>query len=104
MQPLLNMTAPVLKVRVEGLKFEYQLTEDDVKKVFARYGEVRWVTLDKEGTSASIQLADVNQVFAAQADLDNKQLSGMSGAHLSVEFQNAPGGIPGAPPTAPTAP
>lgn len=80
------MSSPPLKVRVEGLKFEYQLTEDDVRKVFARYGEVRNVDLDKEGTSATITLAQPHQAIMAQNDLDNKQLSGMSGAFLRVEF------------------
>jgi len=85
-----SVNPPVLKVRVEGLKFDYQLTEDDVRKVFARYGDVRNVNLDKEGTSATIQLEQPHQAIAAQHDLDNKQLSGMQGAFLRVEFNSPP--------------
>merc|ERR1712093_967771 len=37
--------APPLSVRVEGLSFQYQFTEDDVRKVFSRYGDVVHVTV-----------------------------------------------------------
>lgn len=84
--PPMPMMAPTLMVRVEGLKFEYQLTEDDVRKVFARYGEVAYVNVEKEGTAATVQLAQPAQAVAAQSDLDNKQLAGMSGAFLRVEY------------------
>jgi hypothetical protein len=90
--------SPVLNVRVEGLKFEYQLTDDDVRKVFARYGEVRHVTVDREGTAATVQLEQPHQAMAAQHDLDQKQLSGMSGAFLRVDF--APTGSPYGDPSA----
>merc|ERR1740117_2140299 len=69
------MPSPMLTVRVEGLKFEYQLTDDDVRKVFARYGEVLHVMVDKEGTSAVVQLEQAVQAITAQQDLDHKQLS-----------------------------
>eukprot|EP00439_Symbiodinium_sp_Y106_P036120 s3989_g4.t1 len=77
-------------VRVDGLKFEYQLTEDDVRKaasqVFSRYGEVVTVKMDREGTTSQVQFAQPHQAMAAQHDLDKKQLQGMSGAFLTVEF------------------
>lgn len=72
------------------MKFEYQLTEDDVRKVFARYGEVTHVTVDRDGTQAQIQFEHPHQAVAAQHDLDRKQLAGMSGAYLRVEFPPAP--------------
>lgn len=81
--------SPTLNVRVEGLKFEYQLTEDDVRKVFARYGEVAAVTVDREGSQAQIQFMEAHQAVTAQHDLDRKQLAGMSGAYLRVEFPPA---------------
>lgn len=84
------MTSPVLNVRVEGLKFEYQLTEDDVRKVFSRYGEVYHVTVDREGTAATVQFQQPHHAMSAQHDLDRKQLAGMSGAYLRVEFPPAP--------------
>lgn len=80
---------PSLNVRVEGLKFEYQLTEDDVRKVFSRYGGVLAVTVDRDGTAASVQFETVQYAKAAQHDLDRKQLAGMQGAHLRVEFPPA---------------
>jgi len=79
-------TTPILNVRVEGLKFEYQLTEDDVRKVFSRYGEVFHVTVDREGTSSTVQFTQPHHAVAAQHDLDRKQLAGMSGAYLRVEL------------------
>mmetsp|Transcript_151307 Transcript_151307/g.275312 ORF Transcript_151307/g.275312 Transcript_151307/m.275312 type:complete len:384 (-) Transcript_151307:225-1376(-) len=81
--------APILNVRVEGLTFEYQLTDDDVRKVFSRYGEVFHVTVDKEGTSATVQFDQPHHAMAAQHDLDRKQLAGMQGAYLRVDYPNA---------------
>mmetsp|Transcript_57691 Transcript_57691/g.185391 ORF Transcript_57691/g.185391 Transcript_57691/m.185391 type:complete len:374 (-) Transcript_57691:651-1772(-) len=88
--PSMPMAAPVLNVRVDGLTFEYQLTEDDVRKVFSRYGDVFHVSVDKEGTTAQVQLGQYHQAVAAQHDLDKKQLAGMSGAFLRVEFAPQP--------------
>merc|ERR1719210_956691 len=88
--PSMPMPPPILNVRVDGLTFEYQLTEDDVRKVFSRYGEVFHVNVDKEGTVAQVQLGQWNQAVAAQHDLDKKQLAGMSGAFLRVEFASQP--------------
>lgn len=87
--PIAN-PSPILNVRVEGLKFEYQLTDDDVRKVFTRYGEVFHVTVDREGTSATVQFTVPQHAVAAQHDLDRKQLAGMSGAYLRVEFPPSP--------------
>merc|ERR1719221_2255585 len=80
--PAMPMTMPggKLLVRVEGLSFEYQLTEDDVRKVFARYGDVTAVNVEKDGTNAQVEFALPQQAITAQGDLDRKQLAGMSGA------------------------
>eukprot|EP00931_Biecheleriopsis_adriatica_P077498 TRINITY_DN5104_c0_g1_i1.p1 TRINITY_DN5104_c0_g1~~TRINITY_DN5104_c0_g1_i1.p1 ORF type:complete len:398 (-),score=99.14 TRINITY_DN5104_c0_g1_i1:39-1121(-) len=88
--------SPWLNVRVDGLKFDYQLTEDDVRKVFARYGTVVSVKMDREGTNSQVQFAQPHEAMAAQHDLDRKQLAGMQGAFLTVEF--AAGGYGGVPP------
>merc|ERR1719203_1876870 len=88
--PSVPMASPILNVRVDGLKFEYQLTEDDVRKVFSRYGEVYHVNVDIEGTSATVQFQQPQQAMAAQHDLDRKQLAGMAGAYLRVEFPTTP--------------
>jgi len=84
--PSMPMAAPMLNVQVDGLTFEYQLTEDDVRKVFSRYGEVAYVNVDKEGTTAQVQLGQMHQAVSAQRDLNAKPLAGMSGAKLRVEF------------------
>jgi len=81
---------PMLNVHVDGLKFEYQLTEDDVRKVFSRYGGVSGVNVDREGTKATVTFDQPHQAVAAQQDLDKKQLAGMSGAFLRVEFVATP--------------
>mmetsp|Transcript_1630 Transcript_1630/g.2851 ORF Transcript_1630/g.2851 Transcript_1630/m.2851 type:complete len:389 (-) Transcript_1630:17-1183(-) len=92
------MVTQWLTVRVDGLKFEYQLTEDDVRKVFSRYGEVVAVKMDREGTTSQVQFAHPHQAMAAQSDLDEKQLAGMSGAYLTVEFAPTQGyAVPPAP-------
>merc|ERR1719199_1786046 len=83
------MSSPILNVRVEGLKFEYQPTEDDVRKVFSRYGEVCHVTVDREGTAATVQFTQPQHAVSAQHDLDRKQLAGMQGAFLGVDFPPA---------------
>mmetsp|Transcript_91085 Transcript_91085/g.294136 ORF Transcript_91085/g.294136 Transcript_91085/m.294136 type:complete len:402 (-) Transcript_91085:503-1708(-) len=85
--PPMPMVPAQLSVRVDGLKFEYQLTEDDVRKVFSRYGGVSKVDVDREGTKATVSFDQPHQAMAAQHDLDRKQLAGMSGAFLRVEFQ-----------------
>jgi len=82
---VMPMMQPMLNVRVDGLKFEYQLTEDDVRKVFSRYGGVSSVTVDRDGTKATVTFEQAHQAMAAQHDLDKKQLAGMSGAFLRVE-------------------
>lgn len=87
---MMPLTSPTLNVRVEGLKFEYQLTEDDVRKVFSRYGGVVAVAVDRDGTGATVQFDSPQHAKAAQHDLDRKQLAGMQGAHLRVEFPPGP--------------
>lgn len=84
--PAMPPMSPGLHVRVDGLRFEYQLTEDDVRKVFSRYGDVVHVAVDAEGTTAQVQLGQPHQAFAAKHDLDKKELAGMSGAFLRVDF------------------
>jgi len=84
--PPMPPMSPVLHVRVDGLRFEYQLTEDDVRKVFSRYGDVQQVHVDAEGTTAQVQLGQPHQAVAAKHDLDKKELAGMSGAFLRVDF------------------
>lgn len=71
--------AAVISVSVEGMKFQYQLTEDDLHKVFSRYGSVQKIRVDEAGTSASIAFQDMQQAQAAMTDLNGKVLNGLEG-------------------------
>jgi len=111
-------TTHQLCVRVEGLTFDYQLTDDDVLKVFSRYGEVSHVLVNADGTSAVVRFEQPQKAIQAQRDLDGKELVGMSGALLRVSVevvllhsvptlpvqQHHPGGYAPCPPMAPPMP
>lgn len=83
---------PPLAVRVEGLSFHYQLTDDDVRKVFSRYGHVQSVDVKHGGNLAYIQFLSTSHALAAIQDLDGKTLAGLKGGKLRVGFDNAMGG------------
>lgn len=73
------MPAPVVNVCVEGMKFVYQLTEDDLHKVFSRYGSVKEISVDEVGTGAQITFDSFPHAQAAMSDLNGKVLSGLDG-------------------------
>ena len=79
-----------LHVHVGGLSFDYGVTPDDGQKPFARYGRVTAVAVDRKATTARIRFERPHQAAAAQHRLDRKQLTGMSGAYLRVEFPPVP--------------
>lgn len=79
------MQAPPLSVKVEGLSFQYQFTEDDVRKVFSRYGDVVGVNVAIDGASATVIFAAFANAMAAWSDLNGKQLAGINGAFLKVD-------------------
>jgi len=83
---------PPLAVRVEGLNFHYQLTDDDVLKVFSRYGPVASVDVRQGGNLAYIQFMSVHNACQAIQDLDGKTLAGPKGGRLRVAFQSPTGG------------
>merc|ERR1719181_137547 len=56
---------PTIAVSVEGMKFQYQLTEDDLHKVFSRYGGVKTIRVDEAGAAAQITFANFNDAQAA---------------------------------------
>eukprot|EP00397_Hematodinium_sp_SG-2012_P016445 GEMP01016776.1.p1 GENE.GEMP01016776.1~~GEMP01016776.1.p1 ORF type:complete len:375 (+),score=66.88 GEMP01016776.1:318-1442(+) len=80
-----HMQSPPLTVRVEGLSFQYQFTEDDVRKVFSRYGDVASVLVGTDGASATVAFANFANGMAAWSDLNGKQLAGINGAYLRVD-------------------
>jgi hypothetical protein len=70
---------PSVNVSVEGMKFQYQLTEDDLQKVFTRYGTVKHITVDEAGASAVITFHTFQDAQAAMHDLNGKVLNGLDG-------------------------
>lgn len=83
--PTSQINSPPLTVRVEGLSFQYQFTEDDVRKVFSRYGDVQNVQVGTDGASATVTFANFANGMAAWSDLNGKQLAGINGAYLRVD-------------------
>eukprot|EP00929_Paragymnodinium_shiwhaense_P072264 TRINITY_DN36679_c0_g1_i1.p1 TRINITY_DN36679_c0_g1~~TRINITY_DN36679_c0_g1_i1.p1 ORF type:complete len:487 (-),score=125.59 TRINITY_DN36679_c0_g1_i1:269-1729(-) len=84
---------PVVQVSVEGMKFQYQLTEDDIHKVFRRYGTVKRVSVNEAASSAMVVFDKTSDAQAAMNDLDNKVLTGLDGT-LRITWVSQP------PPTA----
>lgn len=58
---------PAITVSVEGMKFQYQLTEDDLHKVFSRYGSVKSIRVDEAGASAMIIFEHIPDAQAPRA-------------------------------------
>jgi len=77
--PVHHHMDPTVSVSVEGMKFQYQLTEDDLQKVFKRYGAVKNVHVDEACSSATVTFASVHDAQAAISDLDGKVLNGLEG-------------------------
>eukprot|EP00930_Biecheleria_cincta_P051244 TRINITY_DN363_c0_g2_i1.p1 TRINITY_DN363_c0_g2~~TRINITY_DN363_c0_g2_i1.p1 ORF type:complete len:483 (-),score=89.23 TRINITY_DN363_c0_g2_i1:135-1583(-) len=88
---------PTVRVSVEGMKFQYQLTEDDLHKVFSRYGSVRKIRVDDVGASASIIFGSYQDAQSAINDLNGKVLNGLEGT-LSLSWITAPSPSLPAPP------
>jgi len=86
---------PTVSVSVEGMKFQYQLTEDDIHKVFRRYGQVRHVAVDEGASSAMVTFSTTQDAQAAINDLDGKVLNGLDGTlRISWVSQAAPAPYP----------
>jgi hypothetical protein len=104
---------PTIAVSVDGMKFQYQLTEDDLSKVFSRYGSVKQIRVDEAnaGAAAQITFFNVSDAQAAMQDLNGKVLNGLEGTlriswvnqspnpMLPPPYPSMPfGGMPGFPP------
>jgi len=72
-------TTPAIAVSVDGMKFQYQLTEDDLHKVFSRYGTVKHIHVDEAGTTAQITFQEFQHAESAMTDLNGKLLNGLDG-------------------------
>ncbi len=80
-------------VAVEGIGFSYQLTNDDLYKVFSRYGTVAHVdVMMPEGNAATVFFSTYDMASRAIASLDGKELAGVKG-HLRVAWGPLPTSI-----------
>lgn len=89
-QPMPSVRAWPVTVCVEGIGFSYQLTNDDLFKVFSRYGTVTHVeVILPEGNSATVFFSAYEEASRAIAALDGKELAGVKG-HLRVSWGRLP--------------
>lgn len=79
-----SSTGTTVLVFVDGLEFSYQLTEDDLVKVFTRFGTIVSVSLSPDGTNAIVTLGSQFQADRAVSELNGKSLSGFSSGSLRV--------------------
>merc|ERR1719424_419062 len=79
------------------MKFQYQLTEDDLHKVFSRYGAVKVIKVDEVGSGAKITFHNHQDASAAMQDLDGKVLNGLDGT-LRISWMAPSTDITGAAP------
>lgn len=84
---------PTVSVSVEGMKFQYQLTEDDLHKVFKRYGTVKRVIVDDACSSATVTFQSAQDAQSAISDLDGKVLNGLDGT-LRISWANQAAAAP----------
>merc|ERR1719210_3159978 len=84
-----SMMEPAVNVSVEGMKFQYQLTDDDLHKVFSRYGTVKHIRVDEAGASAVITFHNFQDAQAAMNDLNGKVLNGLEGT-LRITWTGGP--------------
>lgn len=85
---------PTVAVSVEGMKFQYQLTEDDLHKVFSRYGGVKTIRVDEIGAAAQITFVNYNDASAAMTDLNGKVLNGLEGTLRLTWVSQGQGAMP----------
>jgi hypothetical protein len=72
------------------MRYQYQLTEDDLQKVFSRYGAVREIRVDEVGTTALINFGDYSYAQSAMNDLHGKVLNGLEGT-LNIKWASDAG-------------
>lgn len=89
--PAMPPSEPAIAVSVEGMKFQYQLTDDDLLKVFSRYGSVKQIRVDEAGAAAQIAFHNFQDAQAAMNDLNGKVLNGLDGT-LRINWISGMGG------------
>jgi RNA recognition motif. (a.k.a. RRM, RBD, or RNP domain) len=85
-----SQNTPALTVSIGGLSYAYSFTEEDVKKVFSRYGKLSQVELLPPFNQVAVVTFQTHTDAAeALRDLDGKVLTGVHGK-LSVEWKSKP--------------
>merc|ERR1719162_1247072 len=83
------------------MKFQYQLTEDDIYRVFSRYGKVYNIRVyqatGQAGSSAVIAFYNTQDAQLAMTDLNGKVLQGLEGI-LRIQWAAGSVGVPAVPP------
>ena len=77
-----------LSVSVEGIGYSYRLTDDDLEKVFSRYGLVTSVQVT-EDSSAVVSFALATDAARAMKELDGKRLSGVQATLRVSQLEEA---------------
>lgn len=72
--PIPSQSNNSVVVFVDGIDFAYQLTDDDLVKVFVRYGTVSGITIGQDGTSAMVTFASHLEASRAVSELNGKRL------------------------------
>jgi len=85
---------PVVIIYVEGMRCQYQLTEEDLLKVFSRFGPVRQIKVEHAGSASQITFQNFPDAQRAIDELDGKVLTGLEGT-LRIQWANS---APVAPP------
>ena len=86
LSPSSSSSGYYLSVSVQGVQFSYSFTEEDVRKVFSRYGRLQAVELvGHDAQSVRVLFANHYDAEEAMKDLNDKVLSGIHG-RLSVHW------------------
>lgn len=75
----------VLSISVDGMQIPFQLLQDDLFRVFSRYGTVHGIEVKPDGDAAEIAYQDFTAAWSAVVDLDKKLLPEL-GATLCVQL------------------
>jgi len=79
-----NLGSAAVLVYVEGIDYAYQLTEDDLYKVFDRFGVVTSINVSADSTSGIVHMSSMFQANAAISSLNGKSLAGLQKGFLRV--------------------
>lgn len=81
-----------VSVSVLGIEFQYQLTKQDLSKVFHKYGDLQDIQVSADGSSAKIYFSSYTAAETSIRDLNGKVLnqSAHAGGSLLVQWADRP--------------